>query len=135
MMLATEMTNVPKPRLKPCPPCKAIFAVSCEKIVPLVQQRSSVQGNCSAKSLAGNIVDSSLSSLSSTSHTNTNPQIYRGGGSGQGEREGEGTFLPPCHVLNYHMVLRPKGTSHNQGSHSGLIHRTLINTNAHKIQH
>ncbi len=27
---------------------------------------------------------------------------------------GQGTFHPPCHTLHCHMVLRPKGTSHNQ---------------------
>ncbi len=26
----------------------------------------------------------------------------------------QGTFHPPCHVLHYHMVLRPKGTLHNK---------------------
>ena len=29
---------------------------------------------------------------------------------------GQGTFYPPCHMLHYHMVLRPKGTSHNDAS-------------------
>ncbi len=29
---------------------------------------------------------------------------------------GQGTFHPPCHILHYHMVLRPKGTSHNEGT-------------------
>ncbi len=93
--------------------------------------RSSAQGNCSAKSLAGNVVNSFSSSLSSTSHA------VRGGGSSQGgSSHGEvqagegglgrgrgrgveggwgqgGTFHPPCHILHYHMVLWPKGTSHN----------------------
>ncbi len=32
-----------------------------------------------------------------------------GGGVWQGR--GQGTFHPPCHVLHYHMVLRPEGTS------------------------
>ncbi len=45
--------------------------------------RSSAQGNCSAKSLVGNIVDSSLSSLSSTSHA-----MGRGGGLGPGNLGG-----------------------------------------------
>ncbi len=26
---------------------------------------------------------------------------------------GQGTFQSSCHILHYHMVLRPKGTSHN----------------------
>ncbi len=46
----------------------------------------------------------------------------RGGGSGrgrgvwqgEGEGRGQGTFQSSCHVLHYHMVLRPKGTSHNE---------------------
>ena len=29
---------------------------------------------------------------------------------------GEGTFQPPCHILHYHMVLRPEGTSNNNSS-------------------
>ncbi len=44
------------------------------------------------------------------------------GGSGVGVGEGrgglggkgQGTFHLPCHTLHYHMVLCPKGTSHNQ---------------------
>ncbi len=37
-----------------------------------------------------------------------------GWGEGVGVRgRGQGTFHPTCHVLHYHMVLRPKGTSHN----------------------
>ena len=44
--------------------------------------RSSAQGNCSAKSLAGHVVDSSLSSLSSTSHVG---RLQGGGGSTRGE--------------------------------------------------
>ncbi len=36
-------------------------------------------------------------------------------GEGRGVRgEGQGTFHPPCHILHYHMALRPEGTSHNQ---------------------
>ena len=31
---------------------------------------------------------------------------------GKGRRQG--TFHPPCHILHCHMVLRPKGTSHNE---------------------
>ncbi len=39
-----------------------------------------------------------------------------GGAEGVGGRErGQGTFHPSCHILHYHMVLRPKGTSHNKG--------------------
>ncbi len=39
----------------------------------------------------------------------------RGRGGGLGGR-GQGTFHPPCHVLHYHMVLRPEGTSHNKAA-------------------
>ncbi len=46
-----------------------------------VSTRSSAQGNCSAKSLVSNVVDSSLSSLSSISHAG---QGCPGGGSGVG---------------------------------------------------
>ncbi len=35
-------------------------------------------------------------------------------GSGVKGGRGQGTFHPPCHVLHYHMVLCPKGTSHNE---------------------
>ncbi len=88
--------------------------------------RSSAQGNWSAKSLAGNVIDSSLSSLSSAgggSRGQGGPGVgdLRVGVQGQGVGEGEGlrgrgqgTFHPPCHILYYHMVHRPKGTSHNK---------------------
>ncbi len=84
------------------------------------QTRSNAQGNCSVKSLAGNVADSSLSSLSSAGG-------FRGRGSGEGGSglggwgggggwggRGQGTFHPPCHILHCHMVHHPKGTSHNQ---------------------
>ncbi len=32
---------------------------------------------------------------------------------GRGRGRGQGTFHPPCHILHYHMVLCPEGTSHN----------------------
>ncbi len=41
---------------------------------------------------------------------------FGGGGWGEGGLgggEGQGTFHPPCHILHYHMVLRPEGSSHN----------------------
>ncbi len=89
--------------------------------------RSSAQGNCSAKSLAGNIIDSSLSFLSSTSYAVHGVVMGGSGGSGWGEGgwerrvegRGQGTFHPPCHIRHYHMVLRPKGTSHSQDLLSG----------------
>ncbi len=38
-----------------------------------------------------------------------------GSGWGRGVRgRGQGTFQSSCHVLHYHMVLRPRGTSHNE---------------------
>ncbi len=36
-----------------------------------------------------------------------------GGGGGGGGLGGRGHFYPPCHILHYHMVLRPEGTLHN----------------------
>ncbi len=86
---------------------------------PFSVTRSSAQGNCSAKSLPGNVADSSLSSLSSERRGVWGQGgLGAGGVRGQGIREGrglgrQGTFHPPCHVLHYHMVLRPEGTSHN----------------------
>ncbi len=70
-------------------------------------------GNVISSSL---FINSSLSSLSSTSHA-----VCRGawgawvGGGGLGEG-GLGTFQSNCHihVLHYNMVLRPKGTSLNE---------------------
>ena len=46
--------------------------------------RSSAQGNCSAKSLAGNVIDSSLSSLSSTSLAGQGVWVQGEGGWGGG---------------------------------------------------
>ncbi len=37
-----------------------------------------------------------------------------GDSGGRGLGRGQHTFHAPCHVLHYHLVLRPKGTSHNQ---------------------
>ncbi len=91
------------------------------------------QLQCKVPCGVGNVVhsslfiNSSLSSLSSTScavyrgwsHLCGVPASGKGGstsgmgrGSGRGE-EGQGTFQSSCHQLHYHMVLRPKGTSHN----------------------
>ncbi len=87
--------------------CHTQFHLAWNLSVP--QTRSSAQGNCSATSLAPAIViDSSLSSLSS-------PLGVRWGVGVQGE----GTFHPPCHILHYHMVLWPEGTSHNNGLELG----------------
>ncbi len=46
----------------------------------MIGTRSTAQGNCSAKSLAGNVIDSSLSPLSSTSHAGWRGGVQVGGG-------------------------------------------------------
>ena len=91
--------------------------------------RSSAQGNFRAKSLAGNVANSSLSSFSSMGGVwGWGVQGWRdsggGGGLGRGrEGEGQGTCHPPCYILHYHMVLHPKGTSHNnKTSHAQFPH-------------
>ncbi len=74
------------------------------------QMRSSAQGNCSAKSFAGNVADSSSSSLSSMGGGVQGQGGLGAGGLGRGRGlggRGQGTFHPPCYVLHYHMVLRP----------------------------
>ncbi len=51
------------------------------------------------------------------------PCLLHRGGVWQGEGgwgRGQGTFHPPCHILHYHLVLRPEGTSHNN-AHSAFI--------------
>ncbi len=73
--------------------------------------RSSAQGNCSAKSLAS--VMSSILPCPPCLLRRGGVQWERGRGVQQGRGRGQGTFHPPCHVLHYHMVLRPEGTSHN----------------------
>ncbi len=105
---------------------------------PFSETRSSAQGNCSAKSLASNVVDSSLSSLSSQQGgvqagegdptggggSSGGGGLGRGrGGGGEGKGRGRGrgwggggdrgisSTLP--YILHCHMVLRPEGTSHN----------------------
>ncbi len=93
---------------------------SAEVAVFRRQTRSSAQGNCSAKSLAALVMssilpyssNSSLSSLSSTSYAICREGGVQWGG-GLAGGGGQGTFHPPCHVLHYHLVLRPEGTSHN----------------------
>ncbi len=47
-------------------------------------------------------------------HPGVGEGVWEGsrGERGQGGR-GQGTFYPPCHILHYHMVLYPEGTSHN----------------------
>ncbi len=69
-----------------------------------------------ASAVAGNVIDSSLSSLSSTSHGQgsrwgvVQARGVQAGGPGRGVQAwGEGTFHPPCHILHYHMVLALKG--------------------------
>ncbi len=86
------------------------------------KKQCSRQLQCEVSCSVSDVINYSLSSLSSTSHA-----VPRGGGSGRrgglgggggglGRGRGQGTFHPPCHLLHYHMVLRPKGTSHNKES-------------------
>ncbi len=92
------------------------------------RQTSSAQGNCSAKSLAALVMlsilpcSSILPCLPPVKLSIRGPavggwpqgvQVGEGRGGGSGGR-GQGTFHPPCHILHCHMVLRPKGTSHNE---------------------
>ncbi len=49
-----------------------------------------------------------------------------GGGGGWGRGMGQGTFHPPCYILHYHMVLRPKGTSHNNAPESPQLFASQI---------
>ena len=85
------------------------------------KKQCSRQLQCEVPCSVGHVVNSSLSSLSSTSHA-----LHRGGGLARGvghggfgwgrglgrgrgvKGRGQETFHPPCH-----MVLHPKGTSHN----------------------
>ncbi len=103
--------------------------------------RSSAQGNCSAKSLAASVMSSILPCSSilpgppypppvmlslgrvwpwGSGHGGVwpagVPQGGRGvpqGGGGSHRGRGQGTFWSSCHILHYHVVLRPEGTSHN----------------------
>ncbi len=89
------------------------------------KKQCSRQLQCEVHCSVGNVVNSSLfmnsslSSLSSTSHA-----VHKGWGSGHGGGLGggrgvgggwQGIFPSSCHVLHCHMVLRPKGISHNEG--------------------
>ncbi len=86
------------------------------------KKQYSRQLQCEVPCDVGNVIDSSLSSLSSTGHA-----VHRGGGPASGRGEGglvgegglaggggQDIFQSSCHILHYHMVLCPKGTSHNQ---------------------
>ncbi len=51
--------------------------------------------------------------------------LVGGGGSGRGRwglagGGGQATFQSSCHILHYHMVLSPEGTSHNYSVFGGL---------------
>ncbi len=93
-------------------------------LVSTQETRSSAQGNCSAKSLAGDVTDSSLSSPrggggpveggGSSVGVGEGRGRVGGGGLGRGRGRGQGTFHLPCHILHYHMVLRPEGTPAQQ---------------------
>ncbi len=80
-----------------------------------VATRSSAQGNCSAKSLAP-VISSILPCPPCLLHRGGVKQGEGGlaGEGGWGRGRGQGIFHLPCHVLHYHMVLRPEGTSHNK---------------------
>ncbi len=100
--------------------------------------RSSAQGNCSAKSLAASVMSSILPCLSILPCPPCLPPVIlsagghpavggsgcggclgRGEGVGGGEGGGgRGHFHLPAIHLHYHMVLRPKGTSYNDGPRS-----------------
>ncbi len=98
------------------------------------KKQCSRQLQCKVPCGIGNVINSSLfinSSLSSLSFTSHAVQgggflplvggscLWQGGSClQQGEGAlvgggGQGTFQSSCHILHYHMVLRPKGTSHN----------------------
>ncbi len=66
---------------------------------------------------ASNVINSSLFINSSLSLLVFHQSYCLGGGSGRGGGlvggGGQGTFQSSCHILHYHMVLRPEGTLHN----------------------
>ncbi len=123
----------PSPLPKSAPPMTCVDLLTCRvhnmpdwnTIPPAVATRSSAQCNCSAKSLAASVMSSILPCSSIllvllVLHQSCCPRGVHGGvwlggvwprGVPQG---GQGTFWSSCHTLHYHMVLRPKGTSHNQ---------------------
>ncbi len=117
--------------LAPRPYRNTFWPICCTKKAT----RSSAQGNCSAKSLpAGDVVDSFLSSLSSKEGgPGAGGDLGSGvgvwgwgvGEVGGGWGRGQGTFQPLCHVLHYHMVLRPEGNSHNHVNTIKVYHRRL----------
>ncbi len=93
----------------------------------LVVTRSSAQGNRSAKSLAATVMWSILPYPLILPYPRCFPPVMlstgRGsclqwrvppGGPASGGWSGLGTFQSSCHTLHYHMVLHPKGTSHNK---------------------
>ncbi len=109
------------------------------------KKQCSRQLQCEVPCSIGNIVNSSLfinsslSSLSSTSYAvcKGGPQgrgVWLQGRAGHGGRcstGGQGTFWSSCHILHYHVVLRPKGTSHNnifRVQRLGLVERICVTT-------
>ncbi len=93
-------------------------------------------------------INSSWSSLSFTSHAvfcrggDLAGGVWPGGGSGRGGvgggwglgGGGQGTFWSSCHILHYHMVLRPKGTSHNHKTLFDVsIDAALSETSLHEV--
>ncbi len=113
------------------------FLEPLSRSLPLYNRKSnkkqcSRQLQCEVPCSVGNVlnsslfINSSLSSLPSTSHTACCPG--GGGSTTGGSTTGggvwpEGIFHSSCHTLHYHMVLRPKGTSHNQLTQRTQDHR------------
>ncbi len=104
--------------------CQCVSVAS--HTLPGARSLSSRQLQCEVPCGIGNVINpslfinSSLSSLSSTSHA-----VHKGGPTSKGVLPpaggeggpmgggGQGTFQSSCHILHYHTVLCPKGTSHN----------------------
>ena len=84
------------------------------------KKQCSRQLQCEVLCGVGNVVNSSLSSLSSVgggSRGLGGPGVGGVWGQGVGEGvRGQGIFHPPCHILHHHMVLLPEGTSHTKAS-------------------
>ncbi len=100
--------------------CNVGFSADGDLCVGKEQTRSSAQGNCSAKSLAASVMSSILPCppcLPPVMLSMGGGSIWWGGGVWQGEGVGgggRGHFIHPAiYCTRYHMVLCPKGTSHN----------------------
>ncbi len=111
---------------KPCKGCTFVMSVACN------EKQCSRQLQCEVPcSVAVALMSSILPCLSILPGAPCPPPAMlssaEGGGvwagSGQGGRGegGQGTFWSSCHILHYHMVLRPKGTSHNECCTANLL--------------